>query len=862
MPTPTLTETAPNTNSYTITESKAFIANHSLTLNDFDIQDFIITYPATATVDTLTLQRTGPVPSSVVINLPSLVGLPEGVVVDGFRITVDETPPSGGRITFTVHIAEDTGGGALLQDWELRAKVDGPADWTLSTGGPGAVTRNFVACDPRAVVAAPVAGAVLESENITLTAANPQAGTVLGGLPAALNPGFRWSHTGPIVIDPLPVDTDDDTFEDLAMPKVYRPVPIELRVKTAFGGTDANDTTGFLETESDPVDLEIRARPQHIVLVLDRSGSMGLEGRWDSAVTATRALVHLFANVREGVNPNDRIGIVVFEDNTCAWHALPPSSAIQTRMPMTELPKARNDILTLDLGVPGTCTPIGDGLMAGYDLLATGGPVGDKQYTIIEITDGFQNAGGVFIGSVDPSAGAGLPPGTIQSVTQALTDSAHPLRADIHAAGRLFIIGLGVTVESDLLNELATDTGGQFGSAAQPSQLAGEFGNMLAFSQEITHQQASNTAPPGLPVDANRAYFSTATGAERLVFAVLRGGLPAGEVGLILERWNPATSAFDAEPMDPISSSTHHAGSVVDVIGSTGGAPAIWRLTSVDINGTPLGPLPAANVLAYEDLRVKGTVALNQPAFLTGDDMTVTVRLRHDGSPILGATVRAELDAPGESLGEALAGLGPNVSIKDLVDPKRRDVPPLQAAMIEDVMRRRGWKTWPRTRPTGVFVDGTNLLHDPDGDGNYSNTFAQVFDEGVYRWTLFADGQDTQGHPFDRQLAITTVAGIKVDARATRIRQERIHNHPSKLRAVRVTITPKDGRGKLFGPNKDHLVYWALEDGTFEHVHNQVPAPVFTDGTYRRVILFRHHDRPTLRVLANGTLLPKIRVQD
>jgi len=280
-------------------------------------------------------------------------------------------------------------------------------------------------------------------------------------------------------------------------------------------------------------------------------------------------------------------------------------------------------------------------------------------------------------------------------------------------------------------------------------------------------------------------------------------------------------------------------------------------VTAVNAADTPLGPLPATNVLAYEDLRVKAAVQLDKPEFLTGDDMKVTVRLRHDGSPILHAAVRAELDAPDVGLGEALSSLGPDFK----AEPRKgEDAPPLPAAMIEELLRRRQWKTWPRSSPTGLFVDGTDLLHDPDNDGNYTNTFDRIWKEGVYSWKLFVDGVDTKGNPFSRQLAIATVAGIRVDARATRIRQEQVPNHPSKLHAVRVIITPQDVRGERLGPNKDHVVIWALTGGVFEHIHNEEAAPVFTDGTYQRVILHRPGQQPMLRVKANGTLLPKIRV--
>lgn len=851
MPLPSVTESAPGSDNYTIANSRALIANVNMDVQAFGITGFTITYPQAATGLSVTLQRTLPLPASGVVDLLTVA---PGTDIGGYNITVNIAPPAGGLVLLTCSI-ENTGGGAFDHTWEIRAKVDAAVTWNLTMTDPGNTTRNFVASDPRAELTAPPAGgSVFENGTVTLAAANASLGTVLGTLPPELAAGYRWSHTGPIAIIDLPKDTPVNSHA-VAMPGVYQAVQIQVTVQAAFGGTDANDTTGFLQAVSAPVDVTIKARPQHIVLVLDRSGSMASEGRWDSAVTAARVLTHLFAGAREGVNADDRIGIVVFEDGNCTWHVAPRSAAIETKMPLTALDKAKTDIISLNLGAPGSCTPIGDGLIAGIDLLADDGPVGDKHYTVILLTDGFENAGTIFVGAVDPSVGAGLPAGTIKPVNGPLPDAAHPLRDTVKNAARKFIIGLGATVENAVLNHLATSSGGQFASAATPSELADEFANMLQFSQEVNHLPASNVAPAGVPADPSRAYFATATGAERLVFAVLRGGLAATEASVKLDRWDPAASVFAPQAITVLTSGAHHFASVADLTSVTAGASAIWRVTSVDGANSPLSPLPAANVLAYEDLRVKAAVRLDQPEYLTGDDMILTVLLRHDGSPIPGATVRAELDAPGEGVGEVLSTLG------DLKLEKRaKDHPPLPAAMIEQALRQNGWKTWPQISPTGPFVDGTDLLHDPDNDGNYTNTFDQVFKEGVYSWKLFVEGVDLSGNPFSRQLAIATVAGIRVDARATRIRQERVANHPSGMHAVLVTMTPQDVRGERLGPNKDHVVIWALQDGIFEHILNHEPAPVFSDGTYRRVVLYRSGQRPTLAVKANGTVIPRFSI--
>jgi Mg-chelatase subunit ChlD len=856
---PTLTETAPGSDSYDITDSRAFISNFDLDINPADQRSFTVAYPATAATGLIaTIQRTAPAPASVVVDLLTVPG-GSGVEVGNYQITVDKTPPIGGIVQLTCTLTNN-GFGGVNETWELRFKATDPVTWRLSTSDAANVKRNFVACDPRSVLATPAANSALLEGDVTLAADNAMLNTVLGTLPASLAPGYRWQYDGPIAITDFPRDTAVSSFT-VPMPGVYDLVPITLTVKTAFGGTDANDTTGFLESVSETVAATIKGRPQHLVLVLDRSGSMADENRWETAITASRVLTHLFTGVREGVNPDDRIGIVAFEDDQCTWRDTGVSRTIQTLLPMTPLDKAANDISTLNFGLPGGCTPIGDGLVAGLDLLGDEGPIGDKKFTVVVMTDGFENSGRTFVGPNDPSVGAGLPPGTVDRFSTLAPDAAHPRRLLVRDTARKFIVGLGATVETDVLSNLATASGGQFSSAKQASELVDDFANILHFSQEVNQALTSNTPPAGVPANPDRVYFTTATGAERLAFAVLRTGLAATEESIRLDRWDPTTSTFVAQPVDVQSSTTHHAATVPNLINVTAGGSAIWRVTSVDATDAPLAPLPAANVLAYEDLRVKAAVELSQPAFLTGDDMTVTVRVRHDNQPIRGATIRATLDAPTQGVGEALSTLGPNFVPKVEKGLTRRDAPPRPAAMIEEVLRLRGWKAWPHTCPKGLFADGTDVLHDPDGDGNYTNTFDRVWKEGVYGWNLIAEGIDAAGNPFSRRLAITTVAGVKVDPKATRIRLQPIDKHPSGLRAVRVIITPQDIRGERLGPNKDNVVIWALEEGSFEHIVNHQPAPVFTDGTYQRVVLFRPSQDPTLRVKASGTLLPRIKVR-
>jgi len=470
---------------------------------------------------------------------------------------------------------------------------------------------------------------------------------------------------------------------------------------------------------------------------------------------------------------------------------------------------------------------------------------------MVLMTDGFQNAGTVFVGTNEPVTG--LPPGSIKSFNGTLSDAAHPLRDTFRNAARRFVIPLGATVETTVLNELAATNGFTgFAPVAVPEQLAESFGEALHFSQDVNRLPTSSSTPAGLPAaEPNRVHFSTSAGADRLMVAVL-SSVPNSTI--TLDRWDG--NAFVSQPITVDSSETHHVTSVPNVPGVSTAA-VIWRITLRD-NAANVLPLTATSVLAYEDLHLKADVLLDKPEYLTGDDLTITVRIRRDNAPILGARIRAELDAPDTGVGEQLSATAAAQTAKAI--PSGPGALPLEQ-MIGSVMHRHGWDRWPHCeQPKGLFADGTDELHDFDGDGNYSNTFNRIFAEGAYTWRLFVDGTDTDGSAFGRQLTIATAADVSVSARATTVEEVRIKDHPSRLRAVRVIVTPQDKRRQRLGPGKDANVIWQLDHGQFEHIVDKEPAPVFTDGTYQRVVLFGPRERPVLKVSVNGVLLRSITI--
>jgi von Willebrand factor type A domain len=851
--------TTPDETQYNVVSSTAFIAGFTMLIDAGESDSFFVTYPENLAGAAFTLVHVAQ--NGTRTELP----LPPGGTAANWTVT-PTTSTSGGVTQLTVSISDEPGnGGTDGESWELRASANALAPWTFSRSTDNLAVQ-WLAVDPTAVMDAP-ATVLEQAKDVVLNAAdaNP-VGTVAGTLPAGIAPTYTWTHSGGIPITGLGSSTTTaDPSVTVTLPGVYEAVDVPLRVTTAFADAPDNLYTGFLQTTSAPDVMRVDPRPQKVVLVIDRSGSMALEKRYQNAKAACRVLVHLLAGLREGVNSADEVAIIAFEDGQEGFRGGQPSSLIKPLLALTPLAQAVTaiDDATFDFGAPGGFTPIGDGLLVAIDMLAAAGVSANERITICLMTDGEENSGTTAL--VPQSAVNGAIPfaqavGPQFTQRQAVVDPQH---CTISA------IALGPTANQGVLSQLTTAFGaGTFALADDPSELFKEFGHMLETSQkvnELTGKLVPTTGvedpdknkfvPPG-----NAVYLSTEADADRLVLSVIP---PAGTTvftdTIRLARWSG--TEFVDEPVTPLESESDRSVSVSNLPTLANGQPIHWRV----IHGTSpetAHELKVAQVLSYVDLHLLADVILDKRAFQTGDRMTLTVRIRQDAASVLGSTVRAELTAPDVGLGEALSEIGHVADDARQLDAN--DAPTWMERRIGTLLSRRDWQYLPRskhTHPEGLFVDGTDELFDPDGDGNYTNVFDRVFEPGTYAWRLFVDGLDVNGNPYNRTLSISTFVTIKVDPEESRIKVVRVHNHPSHLLAAQVIVTPQNARRKRLGPGKDDNVIWSVRAGRFEHIVLDQPEPVFADGTYRRVVLYKPTQRPFVTVNVTGVVLPTIDVR-
>lgn len=848
---------------YTITASRRALADLRLNFS-FGMQyvAFKVTYPtAAAGVQVQLSSPTHPAPVDLLPGLVNDVSFPN-------RLLNTSTAVIGPNTELTCRL-QATFGDAVAEPYTVRLGAGAATDWTFrqDDNDPGGLTIERLMCDPVAQITSVVPPAPKEKDNVTVTAAPGIAvGTVVAALPPTLT--YRWSYTGTIVVDgpgavfPSEGPSPTKVFE---APGVYGPRSIDVQVEV-WPVWDGGTTGQFLTTSAtSPVTIDPTA--QHLMVVLDRSGSMS-GSRWETAVIAARMVTQMYLALRSGVNDaRDRIGILVFEDSACTWRAFwSPSPAIELRLAVGKAGDNEPvDLCTLDLGMPGSCTPIGDGLIRAMWEMQPFIDPGDKpRCHIVLLTDGYENSGSVYLKSTPSAIGAGAQ--SFASRRGGVVDG-----RDLSVFNNrlnIYPIGLGSTVDDQVLNQL------NWGESATPtvyrnvldvSEIKNGIADMLAFSQEA--QPLPSATTPGalsgivgvpVPTDpappANARYLLLEPKANRMVLTI---EWPIGAHGIELARWDGGSYAFvDAA----LSICDRHGFAWVDLAGLYGGEDLVpqtfWRVTHTD--GGAAVPIADSDFLAYLDLAVKATIRFDRPEYRTGDAMIVSCSIREGSLPVRGARVTVELARPGESLGTFLA------ENNQLYNPGREQGPdpaPPKEDMLRQLLAGTKRDSLIVPSPPKIFADGTNELFDDgthedgaDNDGNYANIYKQVDKEGAYTFRFLITGTLSDGSGFNRLLVVSTWCGIRVDPSASTTAITPLGTSGSLIQ-VQIKVTPRDASGEFLGPFRADEISFSTTAGAFQgEIESQL------DGSYTQVLAYREGDDPVVTITVQDQPFPRLPV--
>lgn len=854
MATPQINPTSVGATTYTIQDSRAVIADLRLAIPFVPpFPTFEVRYPTAAAGVQVTLRR-----GATSLNL--LPGPIDDSATFADRRVIASAFDIAGVTSLTCEIQSTGAAGTDDLTIQVTGLAGGVCEVTQLANTAGTPTIRRVMSDPVAAFTVSGGTTVKEKAAVTLNASLGTPATTLVRAPGAPAPTvtYAWAYAGQIAITEFPACGGSQTLGFTA-PGVYGETTIDVTLSVWLDG-DCLGNVGLLQNASDPQTITIQPRPQHISLVLDRSGSMS-GSRWNNARAGAKIMAQTFAALREGVSSSDRIEIRVFEDSAFPWHngispLIQPVPGLALGTPST----IDGAVCSANFGSPGGFTPIGDGLITALDSLATLGVTNDPKFTIILLTDGFENTGTI---KVDPNTVA---PAFVQTFANARVATA--ARQAVNSRLSIFAIGLGSTVQEDVLDALPLPpvggAPGKYRQVVDVNELKEAIAQMLTFSQEAQSKPPLAGGPVSPDPDATPGskylqarYFDLEAKSARLVVSVEWAS--AADTLELAKR--DTLSAPDYVPVGTLKQCSTHGMVTVDLAALYGGeanVPATeWRILHENAGGAVA--IPDSDLIVIVDLFVKMDVVFNRQTYRTGDTMVITARLRAGDQPITDAKVLVLLARPGESLGDLLARNSegyrpPRQPSGDVGHPK--------SEMLRAVLERLGLKELPIKTPTAIFTDGSDQLFDDglhqDGaakNGNFANVYGDLDMEGTYTWQIYAEGVLPDGSPFSRIQTVSRWVGVNVDPTLTEVTVRRVPPPNDGVLAATITVRPMDRQKLLFGPFRTGEIDFQTTAGRFAaETVDQL------DGSYSRLLVFREGERPRVTAAVQGKRLRPVDV--
>lgn len=839
MPNPTIT---PWASGATFTVSGSTFAAVDIRMTDIANSPGIlmVTAPAGATVHAVRNPAGWNISGLELLGAGGWAGLPVALGA-GWDVTIDDSAAAA-EITVT-----DNSGANPDGTLRLLFRLLGGANAVIEPGSPS-VSIDRVIADPSINNPQVSSGLPVEElSDVTLSAAapptvsvNPAPASPLTALPTVV---AAWAAE-PDNVAAVGNFASASTNASFKTPAVYEELALSFRLTAAYNLDGAGIASATNPRNEHVLDIDVQTVAYGMVVVLDRSGSMGANfgpgvSRWQAAVGAAHAWLDLFRAFRPG--PEHKAGIVTFEHDGFGWN---PSTAddVTLRDPTSGNPA--NDLSglagfgtgsILNLGNVQTNTPIGDALVKALEEIELGmDQASSKRAAILLLTDGYENSGGVTIASSAPGAGVSLFSNVrpTYSVADDLVDD------------RLFTMAVGAQVDEDRLNDLGV---GFYSLTDNPTQVFEGFVQMLGAVVEA--QQAMPVAgvvDPDSPPHA--LYFPAEANEQRIAFLVPWSAVTDG----LIVAWR-AQSAADTDPfqlVDPTSASVQyfrrdkHGLLVADIAAVTGStAAADWRLQHMA--GAVAQPMTSDDALCMVDLALKAEVDFDQRRYFIGDQIRLNCRINLGGARVTGASVGIDVARPGEGLGSFLATnaerykkLGGDLPGEIFKQENLQGKGLMHAALLHIL----NMDALPTVTPPAfsLFDDGDHGDGAAD-DGDYSNVFTDTLKEGTYRFRYRIEGVLPDGSRFSRVFNRSTWVGVRPDA--LNLVWTTLDDLPSGMLGSLMTFTPKTRSGEFLGPFRIAEINMSVFDGTFDG-----PLIDNLDGSYSRRLLYRSGQDPTVSI--------------
>jgi len=555
----------------------------------------------------------------------------------------------------------------------------------------------------------------------------------------------------------------------------------------AHGGGCSLNYSATAVMLDDPIEVPDPPTERAVMLVIDRSGSMGESaGGGSDKITEARDAAELFASMLR-VSTGNEAGLVSFASNA--------TSPVDSPLVAVTAASRQQLIDTLPGIAPGGRTSIGDGLAAARDELSGPGP----PRAVLVLSDGMEN---------EP-----------QSIE------------DVAGLGAIEITAIGFGTESNLdgprLTELAQTHGGFYKRAGTGLELRKFFA--LAFGEIF---EAGALADPEYRLPAKQRQgpavpFSVC--GEETVTVILGWDTP--DAALLVEVRTPSGQVVDLGS-GGVETDTGRTWRFARIpLPQEGERDGIWTVRALRARGGSEFPPPDVAVNYFITINATGGPVLRplteSRRLYTGDVLHPQVLLQFPDETVpRGGQVRLRLRRPSASVGTVLAehGLGaPRVVAGDVIPARQATLSALEAAT---------------GTPVTGYVDEEHVLAD---DGPGAGTFmpsgrfgkrleASLVVDGTY--TFHARAQVGLGCDVTREVQWSYHVSVGIDPESTTVEAEPVPPGDPGSGQVRVTFTPRDRYGNHLGPGAGgDLTVGALPGCSLVGTLSDLG-----DGRYRQVV--------------------------
>jgi len=552
-----------------------------------------------------------------------------------------------------------------------------------------------------------------------------------------------------------------------------------------------------------------------LVFLLDGSGSMLSEQKWETAVDAAVLFYQLMEELRHAAF-QDRYNSVVFRWNESAGvdasTTVPPGTGLKDiSTPLTAAS------LNAETPVPSYYTPIGEGLNLAidqFDLDTEESFYSNK--TILLLSDGKQNRG------VDPLS-ITMPEGS---------------GIKVHA------VGLGEDwIEPETIRDIALASEGDYRITPNPREMEDFFIQILCNTswklQDIT------VTGDAAPIDQNKAVFIVIWDdpSVSINFELDPPGTGPNITPSNLTAYPPMVCSYHGPAPDET-----HAFYVCEDI------PAelldLWYFANINDGGAPI---PMADVLlkVIEDPRVTADFNIENIDHYTHQPVVLTAQVVEDGKPMTGLSeVYAELiSSPALTPGNLMAENTPPPGYP--AQPPDTSDRTLRSHYLFGVMQTLGVDSLSQIGGPRINLhdDGVGVDLNAD-DGIYSGRFDNTVCEGSYTFKFRVRGENGDGVIFDRIEILSEY--IKFAASPTQTKVEIISsvvNQAEKIVTATVKVTPLDSIGSYLGPFRgDVIQLWSNAGFFVKDQHSNLVYDDRKDGSYCYTLVYPKNTVPLVSV--------------